>query len=57
MQYSWWSTRSKARDNNIGWRIDALYTHKNTLPNIIDIRYLDTIYGSDHCPLMLITTD
>ncbi|MBR4351410.1 MAG: exodeoxyribonuclease III [Bacilli bacterium] len=55
VQYSWWSYIGHCRENNIGWRIDYFITNKSNLKNIKDIKILDDIMGSDHCPLLLET--
>ncbi len=52
-QYSWWSYRSRARDRNIGWRIDYHCVDKNSVQRIVDVDILQHIYGSDHCPVVL----
>lgn len=51
--YSWWHLVTRARERNIGWRIDYAFTDKNNFKNINQIEYLNEIYGSDHCPLLL----
>lgn len=52
-RYSWWSYRAGARKRNIGWRIDY-FCVSNTLSNhILATDILDTIEGSDHCPVLL----
>ena len=55
IQYSWWSYMGSARANNIGWRIDYFITSKSNLKNIKDVKILDDVMGSDHCPLLLET--
>ncbi|MBR4830278.1 MAG: exodeoxyribonuclease III [Bacilli bacterium] len=55
VQYSWWSYIGHCRENNIGWRIDYFITSKSNLKNIKDIKILDDVMGSDHCPLLLET--
>ncbi len=52
-QYSWWSYRSRARDRNIGWRIDYHCVDRNSVKRIVDVDILQHIYGSDHCPVVL----
>ncbi len=52
-QYSWWSYRSRARDRNIGWRIDYLCVDKKSRKQIADAEIYQHIYGSDHCPVVL----
>ncbi len=51
--YSWWSYRFKARDKNIGWRIDY-FVVSNRIADKIKVAdiYSDTL-GSDHCPVGL----
>jgi len=51
--YSWWNYRFRARERNVGWRIDYFLIDKNLI-NIIDsIDIEDKILGSDHCPITL----
>jgi len=52
-QYSWWSYRSRARDRNIGWRIDYFCVDQNSRKKIVDAEIYQHIYGSDHCPVVL----
>ncbi len=51
--YSWWSYRSNARTNNVGWRIDYFFVSEDLKNNIKDAYILDKIMGSDHCPVGL----
>ncbi len=51
--YSWWSYRMKARERNVGWRIDYFVTSRDLAPRIVDSRILSEIHGSDHCPVEL----
>jgi len=53
-RYSWWSYRSAARKNNIGWRIDYFYVSDDLKDSIIEADILDEIMGSDHCPVKLV---
>ncbi|MDZ7821497.1 MAG: exodeoxyribonuclease III [Candidatus Marinimicrobia bacterium] len=52
-RYSWWSYRTRARDKNVGWRIDYFYVSPELLPYLRDADILDTVMGSDHCPVSL----
>ena len=52
-EYSWWSYMGKARDRNVGWRIDYFITSKHLDKNIKDARIHQQIFGSDHCPVEL----
>lgn len=51
--YSWWDMKTRARDRNIGWRIDGFYVDTSFMGNIKDIQVLSNIVGSDHCPVLL----
>lgn len=52
-EYSWWSYMGKARDRNVGWRIDYFITSKHLDKNIKEARIHQQIFGSDHCPVEL----
>lgn len=49
--YSYWHLISRARERNVGWRIDYLFCDEADLPAIGPIRYDTDQMGSDHCPL------
>ena len=51
--YTWWNMRSRARDRNVGWRIDYFFVSKNLVSNINDSDILSDVMGSDHCPVKL----
>ncbi|MEA3398494.1 MAG: exodeoxyribonuclease III [Patescibacteria group bacterium] len=51
IEYSWWSYRMRARDRNIGWRIDYFCASDNAIKNIKKAFILNQITGSDHCPV------
>lgn len=51
--YSWWSYRFKARDRNVGWRIDYFFVSEE-LKSAVKDAWIDAhIMGSDHCPVGL----
>ncbi len=50
-QYSWWSYRVKARERNVGWRIDYFFVNQEFLPYVKNAFILQNIQGSDHCPV------
>lgn len=52
--YTWWSYRFRAREKDIGWRIDYTCTDPAFLPKIKESSILKTIEGSDHCPVKLV---
>ncbi len=51
--YSWWSYMGKAREKNVGWRIDYFIVSEKLKNNIKDSKIHSEIYGSDHCPVEL----
>lgn len=51
--YSWWSYRFNARKNNAGWRIDYFLVSDSLAPQVRTASILNSIYGSDHCPVSL----
>lgn len=51
--YSWWSYRMKARERNIGWRIDYFIVSDVLRKNIREAKIHAEIPGSDHCPVEL----
>lgn len=53
-EYSWWSYRGGARENNVGWRIDYFLCDRRLEGRIEDSRILPEYTGSDHCPVCLI---
>ncbi len=56
VKYSWWTYRFKARDRNIGWRIDYFFVTQNIIDKgwIKETIINNDIYGSDHCPIGLV---
>ncbi len=49
--YTWWSYRFRAREKNAGWRIDYFLVSERLLSRLKSAKILNTIYGSDHCPV------
>ena len=52
-QYSWWSYRFKAREKNIGWRIDYFCVNEDARERVLDADIRQDIMGSDHCPITM----
>jgi exodeoxyribonuclease-3 len=50
-QYTWWDMVTRARDRNVGWRIDYFYISENLKKNIISASIHSSVMGSDHCPI------
>ena len=55
VKYSWWTYRFKARDRNIGWRIDYFFVSRDLVEKgWVKNAFIDnTVFGSDHCPVGL----
>ena len=51
--YTWWSHFAKARERNIGWRIDYIFASKKLKKHITNAAILPNVLGSDHCPVVL----
>jgi exodeoxyribonuclease-3 len=51
--YTWWDMITRARERNVGWRIDYFYASENLKANIKSASIHSTIMGSDHCPIEL----
>ncbi len=53
VEYSWWSYMMKAREKNIGWRIDYFVVSERLMPKVKDSFIMGSVMGSDHCPVGL----
>jgi exodeoxyribonuclease-3 len=52
-QYTWWSFRANARNNNKGWRIDYINVSEPLKACIQHASIAPDAKHSDHCPVML----
>ncbi|MCU0446380.1 MAG: exodeoxyribonuclease III [Microscillaceae bacterium] len=50
--YTWWSTRSNARERNLGWRIDYQLLSQELQANLTRAVILPDARHSDHCPVL-----
>jgi len=50
-QYTWWPHWANARQRNLGWRIDYIFTSKSLTPKLKKAFILSEVKGSDHCPI------
>ncbi|MFA5778001.1 MAG: exodeoxyribonuclease III [Candidatus Paceibacterota bacterium] len=51
--YTYWDQKTRARDRNVGWRLDYFFADAKIVPKIKDAGMLSDYYGSDHCPIWL----
>lgn len=49
--YSWWSHFAKARERNVGWRIDYFLVSSALKNKVVSASIHPEIMGSDHCPV------
>ena len=56
-QYSWWSYRANARNNNKGWRIDYHLVSAPLEKRMERALILPEAKHSDHCPILLMISD
>jgi exodeoxyribonuclease III len=56
VKYSWWTYRFKARERNVGWRIDYFFVTSDLIKKgRVKEAFIDNdIAGSDHCPVGLV---
>jgi exodeoxyribonuclease-3 len=53
VEYTWWSYRMRARERNVGWRIDYFVVSDRIKDLVRDVVIRNDIEGSDHCPVEL----
>lgn len=51
--YSWWSYRMKARERNVGWRIDYFLVSEDLQDKLTAATIHTDVLGSDHCPVSI----
>ena len=51
--YSYWDLKTRARDRNVGWRIDYLFASRELGKKLKKASIHSDIFGSDHCPVSL----
>lgn len=49
--YTYWDPITRARDRNVGWRIDYFFISPNLLKSLKKAFIMPQVMGSDHCPL------
>ena len=51
--YTYWDQKTRARERNVGWRIDYFFASPNILTRIKSFKTHSDIFGSDHCPISI----
>jgi exodeoxyribonuclease-3 len=52
--YTYWDTKTRARERNVGWRIDYFFVSDDMADRIKDVVIHSDAFGSDHCPVEMI---
>lgn len=55
--YTWWSYRMRARERNVGWRIDYFLVSDRLAERVDDSVIYREVPGSDHCPIGLFLSE
>ncbi len=50
-KYTWWDYKTRARERNVGWRIDYFFVTEQMMKVVKDAFIMPEILGSDHCPV------
>lgn len=53
IRYSWWDQKTRARERNVGWRIDYMFVNESLKSKVEKATILDGFLGSDHAPTLL----
>ncbi len=54
VKYSWWDQVTRARERNVGWRLDYFMVSPDLKDRIVAADIHEEIMGSDHCPISLV---
>lgn len=54
IKYSWWDMVSRARERNVGWRLDYFMVSPDLKDHVVAADIHDEVMGSDHCPVSLV---
>lgn len=49
--YTYWDMKTRARDRNVGWRIDYFFVSSDLGPKVKSFKTHTDVLGSDHCPI------
>ena len=51
--YTWWDQMTRARDRNVGWRVDYFFVDEGLRNHVTNAWIMPEVLGSDHCPVGL----
>jgi exodeoxyribonuclease-3 len=52
-KYTYWDIKTRARERNVGWRIDYFFVTENLKKQLVKSTIMTDVMGSDHCPIAL----
>ncbi|MCX5901518.1 MAG: exodeoxyribonuclease III [Proteobacteria bacterium] len=53
-QYTWWDMKTRARERNVGWRLDYFFVSESLRSSVQSAAIMPDVQGSDHCPVELV---
>ena len=53
VKYTWWDMVTRARERNVGWRLDYFFVTPDLRDRLIHADIQPEVMGSDHCPISL----
>ncbi len=53
IKYSWWDMKTRARERDVGWRLDYIFVDRDIFSKVKDSKIWGKIAGSDHAPIEL----
>lgn len=53
VKYTWWDQVTRARERNVGWRLDYFMVSPDLKDCVVSAEIHDQVMGSDHCPISL----
>ncbi|MCD9014502.1 exodeoxyribonuclease III [Parachryseolinea silvisoli] len=53
VKYSYWDYVTKAREKNVGWRIDYFLVAESLMNKVQEAAIYNEYHGSDHCPVAI----
>lgn len=54
VKYTWWDMVSRARERNVGWRLDYVLVSPDLKDRVLSAEIHDDVLGSDHCPVSVV---
>ena len=52
--YTWWDYKTRARERNVGWRLDYFFINEEKKGLVKEAFTMPQVRGSDHCPVGIV---